>query len=1418
VAGSLSPQLTRGADLLHNSDDTGSLNSKWPNGWGITGGQYGKFVCATCHEPDADNKKNIRSTINTMDGSNWPNGATSISVVFQNATGMGDDSKSRSSSNRVCEVCHSKNRFHNFNTADNTQGLGHPTPKAVCTSCHKHNTGFKAACGGCHGNPPTTNAIGGDYGLVGTPRASNAMQPGQAGAHATHVNGRSMVCDTCHYINNGGIKMPNASGTIQIGFYGFGGKVTSGVYVPYTAANRGYRFASGTANTTIAVAATTYANANKCTNVYCHGGGSVANGKAALGGGSNQTPRWDATGQNSCGSCHGTTAANPPTLGSHTVHAGAAAGYSYYCDLCHPVSGDNSHVQGNVRWALKTADARVGAAATYRTQPAGATGDLAPSASYGECNNIACHSDGKGGVANIAAPTWGNPTGFATCAGCHGGASGSGNSINTDKHGAHINQAALLGSNYGCVDCHARTVSGDLTVANRANHVNQFIDYSGARAGKGSSYTSATGVCASSYCHTDGKGTQMMTPVSGWKSSTTLDCKGCHGLDAAPAFTSVAGEPNYVSSGVNQARSNSHRAHVGNSGQAATCVYCHGATVNSAGTAIIGNHTDRVINVSQGGSKTFTWTGASKSCASISCHGSGSATVQWGQTLASDCTGCHAGNGSAAAILSTGKHTAHVNNAALLGASYGCVDCHALTVADDRNIATPALHADGFKQYSGLMAGKNSSYSTVSGICSASYCHSDGKGTQSDMSASGWKTGATLDCKGCHGGDAAPAFVSAAGEPNYANAGADQPRSNSHQKHVGTSGQAATCVYCHGATVSSAGTAIVGNHTNRVIEVVAGGGKSFTPGGGKSCSSISCHGAGAGPAIWGQTFPVDCTGCHGGNNSAAVIITSNRHLAHVSNATVIGTNLTCVECHALTVSSDRAIANVARHGDGLANYSGARGGRNSSACNAAYCHSDGKGAAGQTVSWTSGPALDCKGCHGADAAPDFAAVAGEPNYVNAGVGLSRANSHKAHTQSLLQKGAASCEICHFSTVTTAGTELQGSGLHLNGTINVTFNTAKAGATAGYDNGTRTCSNILCHGGGSPRWGDTAGAGCNGCHPNLSATHALHIGDLASAGTVSFYNFTANRSTGSVYRFGCANCHPTDSANHRNGQVNITLNKDKIGGSGLIKLNNLNASDSAGYTRGGANSITCETVYCHSNGRTNAPLLSDYRQTPDWYGGSFGANRCGGCHDNPPQYSGQSHYNPSSTIGDNGRPPYLETGHMVGIHFRNTIKGNGLGGFLGFSSAGSKAHGNPALATTISCYLCHSGIVSSSQIDSYAMNGTTSMFRCGNCHTAGTPTPLQAGSITDTSRHINGAKNVAFAPVTFKTKAQLANVANAQGWSRNGNYKAADSYDSFDLGASTWDPATRTCLTACHVNQPNITWGAALSCESCHANQ
>ncbi|SNB45999.1 CxxxxCH/CxxCH domain-containing protein [Geobacter sp. DSM 9736] len=1214
---------TAGAvDLLHNSADTGS--TKWPQGWGVPGGKYGEFTCQTCHQPGAPNIKNVRGTIRTPNGENWPNGASSVTVSFLNTSSMGQDRGGHADSNRICEVCHSKVQFHNSDTANNTGGLEHPTPQAKCTSCHYHNTGFKAACGGCHGNPPTTAEVGGDYGLIGTPRPSNAMAPGLVGAHATHTQARAMVCDTCHYISNGTVKMPNLSNTIDIGFFGFGGKITHGTYIPYSSSNRGYRFSSGTVNTTVAAAVNVYGNSNICSNVYCHGGGVYEGSteiKAPLTGGTNTAPRWDAANQNSCGSCHGTTSANPPTMGSHVKHSASTGGYGFSCDLCHPVSGDNSHVQGNVRWAMKTTDPRIGNEAAYDGLASGSTGDLAPSASYRQCSNVTCHSDGKGGAGRIT-PTWGASL-PSDCSACHGGTSG-GNRIATGAHYAHIEGTK---GNYTCERCHINTMNP--------------------------------------------AGDNTLNPATGTQ---------------------------YHVNGTTEVTYNSFNSSTIYSGETCSNVYCH-----SFGTAATAPF--RVMS-----------------------------TATWSGTLPANCTGCHGGAGATSSrfrVMSTGRHQKHMRGTSFAAAntyySYSCSDCHNTTVSGNTTVTNPGNHIN---------------YQ-----------------------------------------------IEVAFAPTY---GGTYP-SSGHAPGVDATRTCAN-VYCH----SNAQT------------------------GGQAGTTLRFRNLTGSKTWYGTSGSLGCTGCHNYSSNSAGL--SGKHGVHVS-ATInpsIGTGISCYECHAQTRTStgwnDRN-----KHADRFINYSGTKAGGQANlnvatgVCSTVFCHSDGKGVFKSLTSagWFSSTTLNCTGCHGSDAAPAFVSVAGEPNYATAGGNALRSNSHRTHSAA----GASTCDTCHTNTVTTTGTAIKSGGLHLDRFIDVNFNTAKA--TASWDALTRTCNNISCHGGANAAWGDPSSAGCNVCHASLSATHAKHIGDLISSRSVTFYNFTAIRSAGSAVRIGCANCHPTDLGKHRNGTVDLTINRSKAGASYITTLNLATAdgigvagSGIAGTT--GAN-VNCLLSYCHSSGKSTALAAPDFKASPDWYG-TPPANRCGMCHDNPPQYAGQSHYVAASTMGDNGTLPVRDSGHMVGIHYRNTYRGSGQNGFLGYSSSGDMAHGNPAYATTVGCYICHSGIVSSTQVDTYAMHGSGGKFDCSRCHTASTRTPLQPGLITDTARHINGKKDVAFPALTFKTKAQLSNVANALGWTRNGSYKTAGSYDSMDLGTSTWDPATKTCLTACHVNQPGITWGGALKCVSCHANQ
>ena len=136
----LPPQATWADDLLHNSAGTGSTKWAGQGGWGVAGGKYGQFTCATCHEPNNKaNIKNVRTVVSSMNGENLPNGAPSVSVSYKNVTSLGDDTGSHATSNRICEVCHSANKFHNSNTANNINALRRTAIRRVpCLSSSRH--------------------------------------------------------------------------------------------------------------------------------------------------------------------------------------------------------------------------------------------------------------------------------------------------------------------------------------------------------------------------------------------------------------------------------------------------------------------------------------------------------------------------------------------------------------------------------------------------------------------------------------------------------------------------------------------------------------------------------------------------------------------------------------------------------------------------------------------------------------------------------------------------------------------------------------------------------------------------------------------------------------------------------------------------------------------------------------------------------------------------------------------------------------------------------------------------------------------------------------------------------------------------------------------------------------------------------
>ncbi len=186
--------------VVHNSLSTAS--SKWDGSWGVKDGQYGEFVCATCHKRGSANIKRIKEIFTTADGSNWSGPADpSVNVSFQDtrddSSDFGDDSEGHSASSRICEVCHSLNKYHNYKVTDNTGGNTGHYNRSDCIRCHKHNNGFKHGgdCEACHGHD-----AGYEYSL-----GQLSAGVGSTHSHSTHTEndaddqkGPHIGCDVCH--------------------------------------------------------------------------------------------------------------------------------------------------------------------------------------------------------------------------------------------------------------------------------------------------------------------------------------------------------------------------------------------------------------------------------------------------------------------------------------------------------------------------------------------------------------------------------------------------------------------------------------------------------------------------------------------------------------------------------------------------------------------------------------------------------------------------------------------------------------------------------------------------------------------------------------------------------------------------------------------------------------------------------------------------------------------------------------------------------------------------------------------------------------------------------------------------------------------------------------------------------------------
>ncbi len=552
TTGTVTTKVFLVSPITHNSVTTGS--TKWGGNWGTSedGSKYGNFDCMTCHEKGKKNIKWLREDITLPDSTQWGgNASTPVTrpiqmkdarsgkeiladadpdnTVYWGHDDPAEDGSGRTSSERICEVCHSITKQHRFNTQqdpiDPPEGPVGPLtievgkshfPDRDCTDCHRHDLGFTASCTGCHGYPPLEATSGGPNGLAAIPGSTGSVTPG---AHYKHTQVLNFPCEYCHSGWRDLGQMPKTvSGQQEINhqFNVFYDLFADPEIIDPVTKDGQYTGQDGVRYSTGVVPPGE--GTMTCENIYCHGGTDSMGGN---------NPRWN--GNVTCGDCHGASSDNTPPGYSHTTHVKERG---LLCTQCHGdgqvddqfTPGTNGHVNGQIQWDVRGLPSK-GGTPTYRGAGTGNTNsagdDMPPSTTYGTCNNIACHY-------GTETPPWNNNSQAADCTTCHYNSNGTqdGSLENAapavGNHNEHvrpqtgtIHETMISTFVNKCQSCHG----GGANTGDHAGHVNLQTDLGG-----GLTYDSGNKTCTSQ-CHAliSDENSQIT-----WGTDMGLSCAACH--------------------------------------------------------------------------------------------------------------------------------------------------------------------------------------------------------------------------------------------------------------------------------------------------------------------------------------------------------------------------------------------------------------------------------------------------------------------------------------------------------------------------------------------------------------------------------------------------------------------------------------------------------------------------------------------------------------------------------------------------------------------------------------------------------------------------------------------------------------------------------------------------------------------------
>ncbi|MBI5509403.1 MAG: CxxxxCH/CxxCH domain-containing protein [Deltaproteobacteria bacterium] len=788
------------------------------------GNEYGNwgFDCLTCHSPHGTrNLMLVREQIPlpasagggfaSIDLRNLSEGGPSDFGLFE-----ADGGANGNSGRGICEVCHTQTSY--YRRTGGGAGGSHAT--SGCPGCHTHRSGFNGQgnCSGCHYAPPPTAAVG-DVHLIHTGPSATTAYGGTSGNVSAAEYG--FGCGKCHPLSTAWHQNDTAHDGSSPGM----AKVVEIVFDSSAApANPSAVWTAGTSNAEQGQDGRYFKySAGTCAGAYCHG--SFAGGTAA----NVATFKTAAPNGGQCGDCHGASAATPPVAGSHAKHAGAGAGgnLGLPCATCHEgvvdsvptIANRMLHANGGANWDLQRTDGRMGLTAVYG--PSGGRSEAGvkapPSAVYGQCDNVYCHSngspvDGRQGAAPYAVaqqPTWGGSL-AGGCIGCHGtsgvttSATLIGGASNTTSYGSVLHSTHLDTSTYGfkCDDCHDDTVqdrtSNTTLAAGQTTHVNTTKDVkltSWPAAQTSGSWNATNHECSNLYCHSQGKVTTgaytggadapLVTPD--WD-GPTAGCATCHDF-ASPVSSSLSG---------------AHFKHTETDGIALPCDRCHGQTAAGGAIADYTRHVNgnkdlylkNAPNQAEG-------TGAlGTTCGGLYCHSAGNdfaapfvdaRTPSWSGS--GTCYLCHGTVGSAGAPSYAGgspkanSHSKHSNHA--------CNTCHSSVVNGTPAIIAPALHVNGVYDLaasSGQFTVGTLGTDTTPTSCNSITCHGGNNGQ--------W--GGVIRCADCHLGagdvnnwDIADSTTSRLDSTEWTSVGHGQASTPPGVPFEEFGSATDRCVYCH---------------------------------------------------------------------------------------------------------------------------------------------------------------------------------------------------------------------------------------------------------------------------------------------------------------------------------------------------------------------------------------------------------------------------------------------------------------------------------------------------------------------------------------------------------------------------------------------------------------------------------------------